>query len=393
MKSVQIDAVAPAMRNSGLDHLRALSIAVILLNHAAIGFLFSSGQVSYSGWASALSTMTVIANDWLFVLSGYLIGAIMIRSFDMRGSWWSRARSFWLRRWFRTLPTYYLFLVVHAILAFLAIAPGTFSPLYLVLSQNLFWPESQPIFFAESWSLAVNEWFYFLMPLSVAVLLFFRLSTKQAFLIASLCLILIPVILRALVPVNTDFLSWDALVRRITFLHLDATGWGLLAATLNRWHPALWERYARERALSGALVMLLGLYMVAGLQLPSLIPAHLYRFSQTASITLMAAGTFLLLPWITRLTLRSSKLAQSSTILSQYSYTVYLTHFPVMFVILHVTSLGSSSGPLELFSALVLWIVSTALTTYLVYHYYEHPIVSLRERLTTRVLATPFNLR
>jgi peptidoglycan/LPS O-acetylase OafA/YrhL len=100
-------------RNIGLDYLRALAISIVLFNHALIGFYFEPSILKFEGLIAAISASTVLSIEWLFILSGFLIGNMMIRSFEKNQNWFSAARDFWLRRWFRTIPNYYLFLAIN----------------------------------------------------------------------------------------------------------------------------------------------------------------------------------------------------------------------------------------------------------------------------------------
>ena len=100
-------------RNIGLDYLRSLAIVVVLINHALIGFFYTTSVVAMEGFLVSFTVSAVIAIEWLFVLSGFLIGAMMIRSFDKNQGWFKSAKDFWLRRWFRTIPNYYLFFLVN----------------------------------------------------------------------------------------------------------------------------------------------------------------------------------------------------------------------------------------------------------------------------------------
>ena len=88
----------PYQRNFGLDVLRSVAIVMVLANHAYLGFFVGSGFSSWAGWNAAISTCAVFSIEFLFVLSGYLIGSIMIRSFEVQGQWRASARDFWLRR-------------------------------------------------------------------------------------------------------------------------------------------------------------------------------------------------------------------------------------------------------------------------------------------------------
>ncbi|MCB2033267.1 MAG: hypothetical protein KDF57_08070, partial [Ottowia sp.] len=122
-------------RNFGLDVLRSLAISAVLMNHAYLGFFVANGLSKWEGWRAALSACAVFSIEWLFVLSGFLIGSMMIRSFETRAGWWASARDFWLRRWFRTIPNYYLFLAINAALAWWGIEEGRFSWSFAAFSQ------------------------------------------------------------------------------------------------------------------------------------------------------------------------------------------------------------------------------------------------------------------
>ncbi len=105
--------------------------------------------------------------DLFFVLSGFLIGGILL---DARGSE-NYFRTFYLRRVFRILPIYVVICVAY--FALCAAAPGIEAnyvapmPWYVYASflQN-FWLAHHPwnTFLDHSWSLAVEEQFYLTLP-------------------------------------------------------------------------------------------------------------------------------------------------------------------------------------------------------------------------------------
>jgi peptidoglycan/LPS O-acetylase OafA/YrhL len=70
----------------------------------------------------------------------------------------------------RTLPNNHLFLLLNIALVALGLAPGLLNAntaAYFVFLQNLW--KQLGLFFWESWSLAVEEWFYLLFPPLVAL--------------------------------------------------------------------------------------------------------------------------------------------------------------------------------------------------------------------------------
>ncbi len=377
-------------RNIGLDYLRSLAIIIVLFNHALIGFFFSTSIIKYDGVIGSISSSTIISIEWLFVLSGFLIGTMMIRSFSSEKNWLQCARDFWLRRWFRTIPNYYLFVVVNSVLVVTGIASGDINFAHLVFSQNLIRAEQTPLFFSEAWSLALDEWFYLIMPIIIGGFFVFSKNRKYAFIFASCVLIVLPVLARMLHSTPTDFLAWDSEIRRITIYHLDATGWGVLAAVINKWQPDWWKKNTVWKAFSGLLLMFIGLFFVVGLVNPDWMNSYFYRIGNIFSITLMSLGTFLVIPWMTSIRTSWKPTDWIIAKLSAYSYSIYLVHFPLIFIIKYIFVFDAQQ-PLVYIAALVaLWFSLVFVCSGLIFTFFEKPIADLRESFTKRVDASPF---
>ena len=379
-------------RNFGLDVLRSLSICVVLMNHGFLGFFVSTGLSRWEGWRAAVSACAVFAIEWLFVLSGFLIGSMMIRSFEARSGWWASARDFWLRRWFRTIPNYYLFLVLNAALAWWGIEEGRFDWSFAVFSQNLAWMQAKPLFFAEAWSLALDEWFYFLMPILVGVVAWMRhWERRQLFWAVALLLILIPSALRSIITPPAHFFEWDDHVRRVTVMHLDATGWGVAAAILNRWHGAWWGRHQGIKALVGMALLLGSVAAMFYLMLIDWRGVAGGRFNDLALIATPSVGVVLVLPWLSSLQVRSRGLRLLAAKVGDYSYSVYLSHFPLLLTMVYLLKIaGWELGPIIGWVVLA-WVVAVFALSALVFHSFEKPVSDLRERFTKRVQAGPFS--
>ena len=106
MNQIKESKAGRVARNAGLDYLRTMAIFIVLANHAFINFFIYTETSAWEGVLAKISLQSVISIEWLFVLSGFLIGTIMIRSFSKSDSWWQCSKDFWMRRWFRTLPSY-----------------------------------------------------------------------------------------------------------------------------------------------------------------------------------------------------------------------------------------------------------------------------------------------
>jgi peptidoglycan/LPS O-acetylase OafA/YrhL len=155
-----------------LDGLRGLAIFVVLLSHYFSGSehtllpppLRQIASATSIGWSGV---------DLFFVLSGFLIGGILL---DARSAP-HYFRAFYMRRIFRIFPIYYLWIFLFAVLSLLALSGFAFPvtvhrqdllqiPVQLAFLQNMKYTayEFPYLWFVVTWSLAVEEQFYLLAP-------------------------------------------------------------------------------------------------------------------------------------------------------------------------------------------------------------------------------------
>lgn len=145
-------------RLPGLDLLRALAIAWIMLYHLESYGVPLPGPLAGFGWMGV---------DLFFVLSGYLIGWQLLRPW-LRGdtpAWWPWWRGFMLRRALRILPAYLAVLALYVAVPAVREAPGM-RPLwqFLTFTVNLLPASMDQRAFSHAWSLCVEEHFYLLLP-------------------------------------------------------------------------------------------------------------------------------------------------------------------------------------------------------------------------------------
>ncbi|HUM52796.1 MAG TPA: acyltransferase family protein, partial [Chitinophagales bacterium] len=95
----------------GFDIMRAIGILIVVYAHGRSMMQF------FPVFNNFISVIGFWLMDLFFVLSGYLIGMILIKFYEKEKTFnLKTAYNFWIRRWFRTLPNYYLVLFVTAIL-------------------------------------------------------------------------------------------------------------------------------------------------------------------------------------------------------------------------------------------------------------------------------------
>jgi peptidoglycan/LPS O-acetylase OafA/YrhL len=147
-------------RLPGLDTLRALAIAVVMVFHLQGLLPDIFGPVARFGWMGV---------DLFFVLSGYLIGSQLLKPMhDGRGI---SLLDFYRKRAYRILPVYLVVLAFYAFWPLWRESPGM-SPLwqFLTFTENFFVDYSVNHAFSHVWSLCVEEHFYLLLPMMVLLL-------------------------------------------------------------------------------------------------------------------------------------------------------------------------------------------------------------------------------
>jgi peptidoglycan/LPS O-acetylase OafA/YrhL len=152
--------------------------------------------------------------NFSFILSGYLIGTTLIRSYNRDDFNFQMVRNFWVRRWIRTIPAYFLIITAMVALRYTFTHVGFEFPWrYYLFIQNLYVSRALiRVFFPEGWSLSVEEWFYFLVPAFVFignVLLSKVLSKKQLILSIIISIVAVSTYLRVHRAMNTPELDID----------------------------------------------------------------------------------------------------------------------------------------------------------------------------------------
>jgi peptidoglycan/LPS O-acetylase OafA/YrhL len=151
-----------------LDGLRAFAIIPVILHHSW----------PVNNWTSFVGEAGWMGVDLFFVLSGFLITGILLKSLGEKNGY----RNFLARRALRIFPLYYLCLGVFTATAVLRVDPASWNAMkdwggvsWFVAYLGNFraaWMNNLPpvLSFATLWSLQVEEQFYLLFPIAVALL-------------------------------------------------------------------------------------------------------------------------------------------------------------------------------------------------------------------------------
>ncbi|MBN2895218.1 MAG: acyltransferase [Campylobacterales bacterium] len=354
-------------RNPGLDLFRFMAIALVLLSHGR--HFFSWYHVEGWNWWW-LSVGGYLGVELFFVLSGFLIGSIMIQKLLFDPHPLHALKRFLIRRWLRTLPLYFLILAITVGVA--CVVDGVchgYWGLHVLFLQN-FHPQGIN-FFAVSWSLSVEEWFYLLTP--IVLLLWLSLNKTPVMLLIALMAALVLINAARLLYVDAyPHLDWTA-VRKQIFLRFDALLFGVLLAWIQHYRPRVFTLLGSKAALFIGATMLLGL--VAWYYRLEQVGLDHDFFSKTLMFTVTSCA---LLPLLAAAFLHVHRQRPAIELGSKLSYGIYLIHLPIfLYGIERAKAFGEIGSTL-----LILWASLTLvlLLSWLLYRFYERPIMNLRDR-------------
>lgn len=318
----------PQRRIPELDGLRGTAILLVMVGHyfsvpgvGAVSLL--NGYWFRLGWTGV---------DLFFVLSGFLIGGILL---EARGSS-NYFKTFYARRFFRIIPLYYAWILLYVILApliriFFSERVGPVQQVDGSILAHLFFLQNFHEFlksgasfwwFSSTWSLAVEEQFYLAAPLLV------RYLSRRSLATVLVLVTLVAPILRFVVRNYVSDGAW--LAYRLMPCRADALAVGVLAALI-------WNSPKGRAWLERQTLILYGLFAFLFYGV-----AYLWRWSsdpmllltQTAGYTLIALFfAVLLLLVLTERTFLLSGVMRLGFLreLGGISYCVYIIHTAVYF--------------------------------------------------------------
>lgn len=354
-----------------LDGLRAVAVLVVVIYHLDIEVfrhkIFTGG---YEGV------------DVFFVLSGFLITTLLIKEVDTTSG--LDFRAFYARRALRLFPALTV-VIVFAVLAAATFAPTdmkhpTFSGLPWVIfyvgnwDRALLSPTSLGLL-AHTWSLAIEEQFYFLWPV-IFFLFFARIRNRRRIGQGLLALAGIDVLYQFAMLHH----GWsnDRLGNGLD-THCDGLliGCGIAFLLVSRHADAAAGRWTRVGGIGGVCVLAITILTAS--------PAPFW--GATAGITLASASTGAVL-WsmltspirLLDLVLRS----KPAVWVGQRSYGLYLWHYPLLLALNPSASTGARRYEADLVVVLLTFMVTIAS-----YRFVEQPFLRLKTRFQHAQLNEP----
>jgi peptidoglycan/LPS O-acetylase OafA/YrhL len=257
-KSEESDNPSPLVtslqHNPSLDGLRGLAILWVVMHHS--GSVRRDSTTAGSWLWSNLSMMGWVGVDLFFVLSGFLITSILIRSYGQH-QW---MRNFIIRRGLRVLPLY--FVVVFTCFNLITLIPHSGLDWLRDLSKEQWWywlhlanfrkiagdlmPAAPAVgWFSTYWSLSIEEHFYLGWPLMMA------LAAPRRMGLVALLGIFGVVVLR----IGIALYDWpESMIYNNTFTRVD----GLLVGGVIAWFHCFHLEYLRRCGVLALAVFVVG---------------------------------------------------------------------------------------------------------------------------------------
>lgn len=374
-------------RYPSLHGLRVLAIVSVVQFH--VTWIFAGEQGIRLDRDFTASSLTVFFGmDLFFMLSGFLIGMILLRSLAKTGS--QNLKRFYIRRVSRTFPSYYVVLTYLALTTSLTASQLKHLPWEYLYGTNFMSLLRSDIIMFWGWSLALEEQFYLTVPILFFVL--HRLRSDRARLVLLTCVWLAALVIRIVIFLKrapwTDLLLYEALYFR-PHTRFDTLVAGIILAFVHHhWGDAIevWLKKPFHRALLGlmslaCLWLLVQPYMF-GKEHVQLV--HVFAWGTVTSI--MYFGVLLLLihgdtgSWVHR--------ALSAPIfrkIATLGYGVYLVHIPLcdQVIVPAAQAAQARHWPMLLVwpAALLALMLSSLALAYVMHVVIEKPSLRVRERL------------
>lgn len=358
----------------GLDVLRTTAIIMVVCSHILWIYPKSNTFIPilfelFGFWGVEL----------FFVLSGFLIGSILYKTFVNESFTLKTVFHFLKRRWLRTLPNYYLVLLINIGIAFFLGFSIENIGSYFIFLQNF--ASKSPAFFPESWSLSVEEFTYLLLPLSLFFIGLIKVKNKsKAFLFVVVALILVFWMNKFYYHSQhtiSNLLEWNLNLKSVLIYRIDAILMGVLAAWISLNFSEFWKKSKTIFALIGFGFIFFLMFGILPLNLT--IEQNPF-FWNVLYLPITSIAFAFLLPFFSEWNTYANLVLYPVELISKISYSIYLLHYSIILQLLKVFMDTSQMSTTERHFFTFIYLTITFLLSYILYRFYEKPIMNWRDK-------------
>ena len=376
-------------RIAGLDVIRTAAVSLVIFDHCS--FMFNPLQklpvigVVVVAFTTLNEILGYFGVELFFVLSGFLISSILFSMLDESKSFKQIITVFLYSRWLRTMPNYFLFILINYLLFLGLNISVKFDFRFLLFLQNFLTPH--PVFFKEAWSLSVEEWFYLLLVILSATLFVFLKVDKKHVLLISVCLFIIVSlgIKGVFIYSNMNYhYGFDEYFRKIVVFRFDAVAIGVLGFWLSKYYLVWWNKF-KELLFAAAIILIpVSFYFFFEIY------KYDYSLYKKDNTVYFFTAEFYTLIWSflilamfpyfnSLLSFKSAKLNQFFEFFSKISYSLYLCNFPLLSFFKRTLFLESDSISIALFN-IVTYLSVLIFLSFFLYSFYEKRFLVIRDK-------------
>ena len=355
------------MRIKNLDILRGLAILLVLGRHMSPYFP-DNLNIYVANILKAWLVSGWIGVDLFFVLSGFLVSGLLFSEYKKFGQ--ISYKRFFTRRALKIYPSFYIFLAFSVLLFYDKLASGKI--LFMnILSELLYFQNYVYGIWQHTWSLAVEEHFYILLPL--LLLLILRMTKRLLYLPALIVSTLFGILIfRSVTVFEIEELNLQQHFYP-THLRIDSLLYGVLISYLYHFKKSVLSRFYEKYKI----VLLLGSFAAIPIVLYFFLNSPFLVSSIGFTILYLAFGNLLLFAIFesTVFGKRKMMIANMMAKIGVYSYSIYLWHVAVSRFLINYYRLYDNYY-LYLITYILLSIIIGTFVSKIV----EYPVLKLRDR-------------
>lgn len=353
-------------RDLGLDLLRFAAVLAVLLVH--LRPIPDDWPEPWRSGAAAIKRSGWVGVDLFFVLSGFLVAGLIFSEFTSRGT--ASIGRFLIRRGWKIYPPFYVLLA--ATLCF-RWWKGPQPTLLQTAAETFFFQNYTPGLWGHTWSLAVEEHFYFLLAALLGAMIAFRRTSNDPFRwIPCLAAVVAATCLALRIATWSQGKPYSLYIHHSpSHLRIDSLFVGVALAYYFHFRRESFLAWRPQRRR----LIALGLLLLS----PTLFDRESNPWIYTIGFSVFAVGCAMLLVGVFLTDFSGSRSVRFLALLGSYSYSIYLWHLPVLaWVMPAATRLwGKTLG----FSAYaVIYLASAFLLGVLMAKMVETPALKLRDR-------------
>lgn len=380
--AVKSDSNSTGSKNRvlNLDVLRGLAILLVLASHQ----VYTPVQGNWKSLNSHLITVGQTGVDLFFVLSGFLIGGLLLEEISQTAH--LDVKRFLIRRAFKIWPPYFALLIVASIQLIRHDGYTIHSVLekmwpFVLSFQNYIGPWDV---ITQTWSLAVEEHFYLLLPLLLYSLNLWNTKEKGSLRPLPLVIFGVLIVCNLYRIVGCGFGAYDVSGYN-THVRVDALFFGVFLSYVHSRCSGI-KSQLQNRSV---LLFTAGCFLVT---LRFCLPE--YPLIVAIQYTLLYVGYGLCLLAVTNLQsgtvidqVMKSRISKLIAFVGVYSYSIYLWHFEFAGPFVMAKVVPHLPEALKWPLGMTLYFILSILSGIILAHLIDSPMLKLRNRLFPSRLA------